>query len=158
MRILGAEMKRLLWVVCWCWAGLVWATESVETNKADDWDALRTQAQELRTQAKELKAKAQREFEVTHKTCWEKFLVSSCQEDAKQAQRDTNKEANRIDMEGLAIERRVAAHDREVKLAKKAQRLQERDLKAADRAEQIRIEDEANRLRLEQKQKKSDGS
>jgi len=150
MRILGAVMKRLLWIVCCCWAGLAWAAESVETV---DWDQLRTQAQELRTQAKEMKAKAQLEFEVTHKACWERFLVSGCQEDAKQAQRDTNKEANRIDMEGLAIERRVAAHDREVKMAKKAKRLQERDQKAAERGEQIRIEDEANRLRLEQKQK-----
>ncbi len=151
-------MKRLLWVVCWCWAGLVWAAESVEADKADDWDVLRTQAKELRTQAKEMKAKAQREFEVSHKACWEKFLVSSCQDDARQVQREANKEANRTDMEALAIERRIAAHDREVKLMKKAQRLQERDLKAAERAEQIRIEDEANRLRLEQKQKKFDGS
>jgi len=150
MRILGAVMKRWLWMVCCCWAGFVWAAESVEM---DDWESLRAQAREMRTQAKELKAKAQREFEVSNKACWEKFLVSGCQEDARQAQRDANKAAQRIDMEALTIERRVAAHDREVKMAKKAQRLQERDHKAAERGEQIRIEDEANRLRLEQKQK-----
>lgn len=142
-------MKRWRWMVCCCWAGFVWAAESVEM---DDWESLRAQAREMRTQAKELKAQAQRAFEVTHKACWEKFLVSSCQEGAKQVQRDTNKEVNRIDMEAQAIERRISAHDRDVKLAKKAQRLQARDQKAAERAEQIRIEDEANRLRLEHKQ------
>ncbi len=146
-------MKRLLWIVC-CWAGFAWAAEPVET---DDWEALRLQAKELRTQAKEMKTKAQSEFEVANKACWDKFLVAGCQEDAKQVQRDTSKEAHRIDMEALAIERRLAAHDREVKLAKKAQRLQERDQKAGERAERIRIEDEANRLRLEQKQKKAGG-
>jgi colicin import membrane protein len=144
-------MKRLLWMVCCCWAGFVWAAESVET---DDWDALRAQAAQMRTQAEDMKTSAKQAFEVRNKACWEKFLVSGCQEDARQAQRNANKEAQRIDMEALAIERRVAAHDREVKMAKKAQRLQERDHKAAERAVQIRIEDEANRLRLEQKQKK----
>jgi len=146
-------MKRLRWVLCvmCCWSGFAWAADP------DEWDALRAQAKELRTQAKAMKAQAQHEFEVAHKACWEKFLVASCQEDAKQLQRDANKEATRVDMEALAIERRIAAHDREVKRAKKAQRLQERDQKAAKRAEQIRLEDEANRLRLEKKQQKTGG-
>lgn len=146
-------MKHLRWVLCvMCyWFGFTWAAAP------DEWDALRAQAKELRTQAKAMKAQAQHEFGLANKACRDKFLVSSCQEDAKQLQRDANKEAARVDMEALAIERRVAAHDREVKRAKKAQRLQERDQKAARRAEQIRIEDEANRLRLEKKQKKAGG-
>lgn len=154
MRILGVVMKRLLWLVACCGAGVAWAADLDEQN---EWDALRAQAGELRTQAKAMKAQAQRELEAASKACWEKFLVASCQEDAKQAQREANKEAHRIDMEALAIERRVAAHDREAKQAKKARRLQARDQKAAARAEQIRLEDEANRLRMEQKQKRAGG-
>lgn len=111
-------MKHLRWVLCvMCyWSGFAWAADPDNSN---EWDALRAQVKELRTQAKEMKAKAQREFEVADKACWDKFLVSSCQEDAKHLQRNANKEATRVNMEALAIERRVAAHDREIKLAKK---------------------------------------
>lgn len=118
----------------------------------EDWESLRAQAREMRARAKEIRSEAERTFQAADAACLEKIFVSGCREDALQAKHASEREAKRIDIEAGRIERRVAAHDRELRLAKKAERLRERDARAAERAEQIRIEDEARRLRMEQKQ------
>jgi hypothetical protein len=139
-------MKRLLF---WLYLLAVpaWA-QPVDT----DWPALRVQATEMRATAHRMRSDAAQAFTVAERDCWQKVLVSGCQKDAREVQRNIEKEARRIDLEALAMERRIAAHEREERRAQKAARLQERDQHAAGRAEQIRLDDAAHRLRVEKKQ------
>lgn len=137
-------MKHMIWI--WILSALA----APAFAQAEDWDALRTEAQGLRARAKEIRTVSKQKLEVDNQACWEKFLVSDCQADAKKAQRQSEREAQKIDLEALAIERRVAAHDREVRQAEKAEKEKEKQAKAAERAEQFRLEDEKRQRKLEQ--------
>jgi hypothetical protein len=140
-------MKHLtisLWV-CAALAGGAMAQEAAPgppPAAAEDWEQLRAQARELRQKAKQMRGDAQAVHDATAKACWEKFLVSGCQQDAKVELRKVERAAQQVDLEALAFEKRVAAHERELQRAKKLERQQQRDAKAARKAEQLRLEDE----------------
>lgn len=112
---------------------LAWPASAQEP--ATDWAAERLRAAELRMQARTLRAEAKKTFDAAHRACWDKILVSSCQEEAKHVQVEVERETRRIDLTALEIERRIAAHDREEKLARRAEKLKERDEKAAKRVQ-----------------------
>ena len=110
---------------------------------AEDWEMLRTQARELRSKTKQMRTESKAAVQVANKICWEKVLVSSCMEEAKNANQKVESEARQIDLEALAIERRIAAHDLAVKQAKKQDKQQKREEKAAQKAAALREEDAA---------------
>jgi len=85
-----------------------------------DWEPLRVQAREMRQQSKQMLAAAKQRQEAEHKACWEKFLVSSCQEDAYRTMKEAEREAKRLDVEAGRIERRITQHEREERIARKA--------------------------------------
>ena len=146
--ILEAGMRHLtisLWV-CVALAGGAMAQETAPGGApgaaaAEDWEQLRAQARELRQKAKQMRGDAQALHDATAKACWEKFLVSGCQQDAKVELRKAEREARQVDLEALAVEKRVAAHERELQRAKKLERQRQREAKAARKAEQMRLED-----------------
>lgn len=147
--ILEAGMRHLtisLWV-CAALAGGAMAQEAAPgvapgaAAAAEDWEQLRAQARELRQKAKQMRGDAQALHDATAKACWEKFLVSGCQQDAKVELRKAEREARQVDLEALAVEKRVAAHERELQRAKKLERQRQREAKAARKAEQLRSED-----------------
>ena len=123
---------------------------------AENWEQLRAQAKALRDQADQMRAESKAAVEVANKICWEKFLVSSCMEDAKLADKKTVTESRQIDLEALAIERRIAAHDLEVKRAKKEEKQKKREEKAAKKAEALRLEDEARERKEEERRAKEE--
>lgn len=126
-------------MVCGFLAGGAWAQEEAA---APDWVQLRAEARALRQKADQMRAAAQSAHDATHKACWDKFLVSSCQQDARGELRKAEREARQFDSEALVIERRVQAHDRETKRAKKLEKIRKQDEKAAQRAEKLRLEEE----------------
>jgi len=130
------------------------ATDTVATAPAvtEDWDALRTQVEEMRAKAKQMRKEAEAENAAAQKTCWEKFLVSSCLEDSRQSMRATQREAKRIEVEASQISRRIKAHEREVKQQKRIDAAPQRAAESARRAEQIRLKEAQAQQKAEQKQ------
>lgn len=135
-------MKRWL---CLFFLALPAFAQEAATPPGEDWEQLRAQAKGLRDQTSQMRQEAKQQLEAANVSCWEKFLVSACMEDAKKEKQRVEREASRIDLDALAIERRVEAHDREVKQARHAAKFAEKDAKAARRAEQIRLDDEQRR-------------
>lgn len=158
------QVMKVLWILG-MWAGLatapgsVLAQEVADTTAAtaapavtEDWDALRTQAEEMRTKAKQMRNEAEAAHAAAQKTCWEKFLVSGCLEDAKQSLRATEREAKRIEVEASQISRQIKAHEREVKQQKRIDEAPQRAEQSAKRAEQIRLKEAAALQKAEDKQ------
>lgn len=142
-------MKKLIALACLLATPVL--AQEVAPATEEDWDKLRAQAQTLREQAKRMHADAEQKFEAEKKACWEKFLVSDCQLDAKKARQVTDNEARRVDLDAFHIEQRIKVHDRVLKLEHRAEKEKETQAKAAERAEQIRLKDEKHRQRLEKK-------
>ncbi|MDX9994793.1 MAG: hypothetical protein RBS28_05660 [Rhodocyclaceae bacterium] len=106
-------MKRFLPWLCLL-ALPAWAQEATE-----DWDALREQARQMQAQASGLRTKSQQAHEKAERDCWKKFLVSDCQNDAKEALRAARQEAKRLEVEAGRIERRITEHERRERVARK---------------------------------------
>jgi hypothetical protein len=164
--ILEAGMKqvmKVLWILG-MWAGLaaspctVLAQEAADTTAAaaapaaEDWDALRTQAEEMRVKAKQMRKEAEAANAAAQKICWEKFLVSSCLEDARQSMRATEREAKRLEVEAGQISRRIKAHEREVRQQRRIDEAPQRAAESVRRAEQIRLKEEQAQQKANQKQ------
>lgn len=106
-------MKRFLpWLCLLAWPA--WAQEATE-----DWDALREQARRMQAQAVRLRTESQQAHEKAERDCWKKFLVSDCQNDAKEALRAARREARRLEVEAGRIERRITEHERRERVARK---------------------------------------
>lgn len=118
----------------------------------EDWGALRTQAEEMRAKAQQMRKEAEAANAAAQKTCWEKFLVSSCLEDARQALRAAGREAKRLEVEAGQISRRIKAHEREVRQQKRIEEAPQRAEESARRAEQIRLKEAAALQKAEDKQ------
>lgn len=117
-----------------------------------DWDALRQEAQQKRDQAKQMRDEARKVEAAKTKACWEKFLVSACQEEAHKELKAVEREADRINVEAGRIERQVKEHDRQERLAKKTADAQLKAEKAAAREQKMREKEEKQREKLEKKQ------
>jgi hypothetical protein len=137
--------------------GVLMAQEVADTvaatpAAAEDWDALRAQAEEMRGKAKQMRNEAEAANTAAQKICWEKFLVSSCLEDARQSMRATEREAKRIEIEASQISRRIKAHEREVRQQRRIDEAPQRAAESARRAEQIRLKEEQAQQKAAQKQ------
>jgi cell division septum initiation protein DivIVA len=121
-------MKRLIACLCFLALPVLADTPPQEPQTVEDWERLERQAEEMRAQAKQLRTDARKTHDETHQACWKKFLVSSCQDEARQALRAAEREARRLDVEAGRIERRVLAHAREERMAKRAAERERRQL------------------------------
>lgn len=155
--ILEADMKHVmkLWLTLWIAAALTGAALAQETAapsaQTEDWEALRTQVQEMRAQAKEMRAAATTRHSAEHAACWEKFLVSSCQDEAKKTLRASEREAKRLEVEAGRNERRIQAYEREVKKQRRIDEAPQRAAESARRGEQIRRKEAEATQRMEEK-------
>jgi hypothetical protein len=107
------------------------ASPSAEPQSAAEWNALRAQGQQMQARAVQLRTDAQQAHAAAERDCWKKFLVSACLEDARQAQRDAQREAKRLEVEAGRIERRITEHERRERVARKQA---EREADLAQRA------------------------
>jgi hypothetical protein len=94
-------------------------TPAADPQTPAEWNALREQGQQMQAQAGRLRTEAQAAHATAERTCWKKFLVSDCLEDARQAQRDAEREARRLEVEAGRIERRITEHERRERIARK---------------------------------------
>jgi len=109
---------------------------------AVDWEHLRAQATELRSRAKLMRTQADKTQADAEKYCQGKLLVAGCIVDAKKARQEAERAIQRVELEAVAIDRRVRLHEYELKLERRAEKDREREIKAAERAEAIRQDDE----------------
>lgn len=116
-----------------------------------DLDQLRTQAAELRGRAKLMRTQADQTHADADKLCREKFLMSSCLDDARKARQEAERAIRRVELEAVDIDRRLRVHEHEAKLRRRAEQDREREIKATERAEEIRREDEQRRLKNEKR-------
>lgn len=130
------------------------AARAEEALSADELAQLKTQARSLRQQAKQMRADAKKELLAAQQECWKRTLVSGCQADAKDVQRRVEREAQKVDLDALQIERRIDAWKRADRQAKKAEKERKEQEKAVKRAAQIKQEGEDRQRKLEKDEAK----
>ena len=118
----------------------------------EDWAALRAQAGELHARASALRKAGDETQAAADLACREKIFVSACVDDARKARQETERAAQDIDQQAVAIEKRLRYHEHDLKLQRRADKEAAQQAEAAQRAEAIRQQDEQRRLRLERKQ------
>lgn len=112
-------------------------------------------ARALREEAAAIKQEAERRHALADKACWDKVFVSSCQGDAKEALREENARARRMEQEARDIERAERKREIAEKDARRIGEAPERAMKAAERAEKNRRAREEALQRVERKQAKA---
>lgn len=118
---------------------------------ATDGAQLRAQAAELRGRARLMRTQADQTHADAEKYCREKLLVASCLDDARKARQEAERAIRRVELEAVEIDRRLRVHEYEAKLRRRAEQDREREIKTAERAEEIRREDEQRRLKNEKR-------
>lgn len=117
-----------------------------------DWDARLERAKAVQEDGKARKQAALEAYEAERKACFKKFLVTSCQLDAKKRYNEVLKEARRIENDGSAQERQVKKerlNDKDARRVEDAPR-READLQDREaRTEQERTLAEDERLKKE---------
>jgi hypothetical protein len=128
----------------------VWA-QTPAPQSEEDWERARVQAEEMRAQAKRMRNDAEKVHTEAQRTCWEKFLVSSCHDEAKKTFNKTKREAKQLDIEAGRIERSIKTHERELKAQRRIDEAPQREAEIAKRAEEIRRQDAEALQRMEKK-------
>lgn len=118
-------MNRLIVLLCF----LALPVLAQETARPDlqspaEREGLRAQAQAMRERAKQLRGDAVMAHDAAQKICWEKFLVSDCLEQAKNNQREANREAKRLEVEAGRLERSVQSVERELRVKRRGEEKQ----------------------------------
>ena len=151
--ILEADMKYLI-VLLWAMALPVLA-QTAAPQSEEDWERARTQAEAMRAQADLMRSDAEKADIEAQRSCWQKFLVSSCLEDSKNTRRIIERDAKRIDVEAGRIERSIKVHERELKAQRRIDEAPQREADVARRTEEIRLKEAAALERMEKKQTKN---
>ncbi|MBI4984138.1 MAG: hypothetical protein HZC24_02020 [Rhodocyclales bacterium] len=97
---------RLCLLLSICCAGLAWA-DAAPPLSGDEKRLLQERAKALHDKAGVLRQEAEAGFAAASRACWEKFLVTSCQEDAKQVKTQRLEAARQLDRESRDIESRL---------------------------------------------------
>lgn len=141
---------RILLLLCLCWIGVAGADEQAPLS-ADEKQLLQDRANALHEKADLMRQEAEATFAAENKACWDKFLVTSCQNDAKKAKVGRLGDARRVNQEARAIDRDL----RKRNFAEHEAKLQEEAPKrAADAAEQAEKNRQAKQEALERVEKK----
>ena len=115
-------------------------------------DALRREAAELRERAKGMRQEAESRLETANRSCWERFLVTRCIEQAKLERQDGLAEARSIEQRARAIERDLRQREHEARVVRWADELPRQEVEAAQRAAKNRQAQEEAVRRVEGKQ------
>jgi len=141
---------RLLLLLSICWAGLAWADGEVPLS-GEEKQLIEQRVAALRTKADIMRQEAEAEFTAASKACWDKFLVSSCQEDAKKTKKDKLEAMRRIEAEAREIDRKLRKRlhaEHEAEMATEGPR---REAEAAAQAEKNRRAQQESEERVERK-------
>lgn len=141
---------RILPVLSICWAGLAWAQPAVPLG-GEDKQLLDARAKALHSQADSQRAEAEASFAAESKSCWDKFLVSACLDDAKKAKNEKLAAVRRIEQEAREIERDLRQRNFAEHEARKAAEAPQRAADAAAQAEKNRQAQQEAMARVERK-------
>lgn len=108
--------------------------------------------QELRTRASQMRNAIEKEYAETQKVCWNKFLVSRCQDQAKVKRREALEEVRRLEAQARDTERELHRREAADREAKRDAEQPLRDAKALERAEKNRQERDAAKAKVAEKQ------
>lgn len=126
------------------------ARETLETDWAQRLEAIRQQ----RGDALQKKRAALVRYELERNGCYRKFLVTDCQEEARQRFLESTHEVRRLENEADAAERQIK---KEKRLDKERRYLEEEPLRRAElRQREERVAQERARVQVVQEQKESE--
>lgn len=140
---------RILLLLSICWAGAAMAQEAALS--AAEKQALREKALALRTQAGDMRNEAERTLAAETRACWQKFLVTRCQDNAKLAKQEKLAAAREIEGTAREIERRLRKIEFAEREARWAEEGPQRAAESAARAEKNRLDRQEALQRVEQK-------
>ena len=103
------SLPRTGWALCFgLLSGLATVAQGAPTAEQNaDWEQRLTRAAELRRAGAERQAAADKLYEELEPTCYKKFLVNRCRDNAYRELTASTREAKRLENEGKAIERQV---------------------------------------------------
>lgn len=141
--------------VCWLAVGAARAEDivappiDVPLLSEDERKMLDERSKALHEKADLMRQEAESKFTAENTACWQKFLVSSCQKDAKKTKTERLMEARRVESEAKEIDRKLRIAKFAQDQATKAQEDPKRKADAAAQAEQARKEREEAMARVE---------
>jgi hypothetical protein len=141
-------MRTLLLLSIFC-TGLACAQGA--PSSADDKEQLRARAKSLHEQADAQRSEAETTFAAETRACWEKFLVTRCQDEAKTTKQDKLAVARRIEQEAREIDRDLRKREFAEREAKRAAEAPQRAADAAAQAEKNRQAQQEALERVERK-------
>ena len=103
------SLPRTGWALCFgLLSGLATVAQGAPTAEQNaDWEQRLTRAAELRRAGAERQAAADKLYEELEPTCYKKFLVNRCRDNAYRELTASTREAKRLENESKAIERQV---------------------------------------------------
>ena len=146
---------RLLLLLSICFASVVWADETVPPLTDDEKRVIQERIKALHDNADAMRQEAEATFLAETKACWQKFLVTSCQDEAKRVKVEKLDTARRLTVESrqldLSLRRRNHA-DHEAQMKETGP---QRDADAAAQAEKNRVAQEELLAKIERKRQES---
>lgn len=118
----------------------------------DEKQALEARARGLRDQASAIRSQADADLATAEKECWNKFLVSACQDEARRRQRQEVDKARQLEHDAREIERDVRVRTVATREARRIEEEPKRRAAAAERAERNRQAQEEAQRRLAERQ------
>ena len=141
-------MRTLLLLSIFC-VGVACAQDA--PAPADDKEQLHARAKSLHEQADAQRSETEAAFAAETKACWEKFLVTHCQEEAKQTKQEKLSAVRKIEQEAREIDRDLRKREF---AEREAKRIAEAPQRAADAAAQAGKNRQAQQEALERVEKK----
>ncbi len=148
--------------ICFMAAGLARAQEIVAppieapTLSPDETLLLQDRSKMLHDKASAMRQQAEDTFTAENNACWQKFLVSSCQKDAKKAKTQRLMEAQNVEREAREIDRKLRVANFAEHQATTAQEAPKKAADAAEQAEKNRKEREEAMARVEKKRQEAE--
>lgn len=145
----------LLLSFCWLAAGLARAEDIVAPPidapivSAEEKQMLEGRAKALHEKADLMRQEAETTFTAENNACWQKFLVSSCQKDAKKAKTARLMEGHHVEQEAREIDRKLRISNFAEHQATKAAEAPKKAADAAEQAEENRRKREEATARVE---------
>lgn len=139
-----------------CWSALACA-QAEAPLAPEEKQAQQERAKALHEQADVRRQEAEAAFAVETRACWDKFLVSRCQDEAKKTRVDRLTAARALDQEARDIERELRRREFAAREARRAAEEPQRAAEAAAQAERNRQAQQEAMERVERRQREADG-
>lgn len=128
-----------------------------ETLSDEEKHRLLDQARSLKEQAGAIHEAARNRFKEQEASCWKKFLVSDCIDDAKIAHKEETRKASELERQAREIERDVRKREFAMREARRIEEAPRKEAEALERAAKNKAAQEEAQRRLEEKQKGAAG-